>query len=208
MGNGDTAGAVAGLSAASRLGHGASSYYLANMYDSGIAVARDADQAARFYRRAVAQGDIISEARLGRLYLLGDGVPRDPERADLLFRRAALALVISTARDQNLYSLHTAMNYTPVPDALLAAVVWAEDQLRRPPSEVIAEAANADVDAVVRERLLRLVARHSDDPEAQYKLAVLLLGHETCGARAEAEAWLERAARKGHAEARDKLAGN
>ena len=46
------------------------------MYLVGWAVPRDPAEAARWYRKAADQGNVIAEARLARLYADGIGVPR------------------------------------------------------------------------------------------------------------------------------------
>src|SRR5438552_5157461 len=54
---------------------------LATVYDAGSLVARDVQQAVRWYTKTAQQGDWIAAFSLGRLYFLGDGVPQDTAMA-------------------------------------------------------------------------------------------------------------------------------
>jgi len=47
-------------------------------------------EAARWFRRAAQQGHAYAQSHLGKLYELGDGVPRDWRRAVHWYRLAAL----------------------------------------------------------------------------------------------------------------------
>ena len=51
------------------------------LYDNGLAVARDKNQAVDWYRKAAAQGDAQAEYRLGMKFVMGNGVlPHDVSR--------------------------------------------------------------------------------------------------------------------------------
>jgi len=52
-------------------------YNLGAMYDAGQGVAKDASQAAYWWRKAAEQGDAQAQYNLGMMYLLGMGAPKD-----------------------------------------------------------------------------------------------------------------------------------
>jgi len=58
---------------------------------SGDGVAKDAEQAASWYRRAAEAGHADAQVNLGVCYFKGDGVSKDAEQAVSWFRRAAEA---------------------------------------------------------------------------------------------------------------------
>ncbi|MEX2648947.1 MAG: SPOR domain-containing protein, partial [Alphaproteobacteria bacterium] len=62
---------------------------LALIYDHGHGVARDAEAAAVWYRRAAESGHIGAAFNLGNLYRTGDGVALDPALATRWWRQAA-----------------------------------------------------------------------------------------------------------------------
>lgn len=66
-------------------------YVLGEMYQNGDGVARDAGQAAAWYRRAALQGHGDAAFALGMLYRYGIGIARDPVEAYAWFTRAAEA---------------------------------------------------------------------------------------------------------------------
>jgi WD40 repeat protein len=63
-------------------------FYLGLMHRYGVGVAKDASEAARWYRKAAELGDVTSMRSLAELYEEGDGVAKDPAEA-LRWRRAA-----------------------------------------------------------------------------------------------------------------------
>ena len=73
-----------------RAGSARAQHALGVLFDRGKGeVARDPEAAARWYRRAAAQGHRDAQTNLGRLHAQGRGVSRDRERAAKLWRRAA-----------------------------------------------------------------------------------------------------------------------
>ena len=62
---------------------------MAKMFCSGIGVAQDYAEAAKWYRKAAQQGDAESENSLGCLLRDGEGVPQDYAEALSWFRKAA-----------------------------------------------------------------------------------------------------------------------
>ena len=62
--------------------------YLGWMYEEGHGVARDGEQAAKWYGRAARAGAHDFAVKLGWMYLGGDGVDRDREQAESWFRHA------------------------------------------------------------------------------------------------------------------------
>jgi TPR repeat protein len=59
------------------------------MYANGESVARDDEQAVRWFRSAAEQGDADAQFNLSFMYLNGEGVPQDYEEAIRWFRAAA-----------------------------------------------------------------------------------------------------------------------
>lgn len=64
-------------------------YDLGLMYANGEGVARDDEQAVRWFRSAAEQGDADAQFNLSFMYLNGEGVPQDYEEAIRWFRAAA-----------------------------------------------------------------------------------------------------------------------
>lgn len=64
-------------------------YDLGLMYANGEGVARDDEQAVRWFRLAAEQGDADAQFNLSFMYLNGEGVPQDYEEAIRWFRAAA-----------------------------------------------------------------------------------------------------------------------
>ncbi len=62
---------------------------VALMYDSGMEVAKDQSEAARWYRIAADKGNPEGQNSLGSMYQAGEGVPRDYEQALRLYSLAA-----------------------------------------------------------------------------------------------------------------------
>lgn len=62
---------------------------LATAYDTGMGVAHDDAEAARWYDQAARLGDPDAQFRLGVLYREGRGVMKDPKRAYAWFHLAA-----------------------------------------------------------------------------------------------------------------------
>lgn len=58
-------------------------------YDQGLAVRRNPEEAARWYRLAAEGGNVDAQYNLGAMYEAGEGVPRDYGEAYKWLRRAA-----------------------------------------------------------------------------------------------------------------------
>ncbi|WP_253306469.1 SEL1-like repeat protein [unidentified bacterial endosymbiont] len=67
----------------------ANRYYLGEMYEKGQGVARDAQEACRFYQLAADQGHAWAQFNLGRMYEYGQGMAEDKEKAYQLYQLAA-----------------------------------------------------------------------------------------------------------------------
>ncbi|MEO7954505.1 MAG: tetratricopeptide repeat protein [Polaromonas sp.] len=64
-------------------------FELGRMFENGIGVGRDPQQAVFWYGQAAAQGDAEAQTNLGVLYARGVGVPRNDGYAVAWFRKAA-----------------------------------------------------------------------------------------------------------------------
>ncbi len=215
MKEGDLATARQYWHEASDMGHSDSSYYLARIYDRGLAAKQDFTEAAKYYLRASAQGSIFAEPRLGRLYLNGFGVKKDPAEAQRWFRRAATWLVRPPNYDVDLRLASGSIAYEPVAQEFKDALAWmsevrswnAERQYRE--SVRYRDGDGVSADTTLAQRLLGIAAQ-GGVARAQHEFGMTLLsGHskpllsgEECEAVAEAGlAWLHRAAASGYPEA-------
>jgi TPR repeat protein len=70
-------------------GDGEAQNYVGEIYQKGLGTAPNPAEAARWYEKAVAQGNRRAMRNLGYLLEQGEGVQRDPERALNLYRQAA-----------------------------------------------------------------------------------------------------------------------
>ncbi|MCX7116700.1 MAG: tetratricopeptide repeat protein, partial [Legionellales bacterium] len=77
------------LQGRSVLGDPMAQFTLGQMYEAGIAVTKNVQEAIKVYQLASAQQELRSEYNLGMLYLEGKDVPRDLEKAMTLLRDAA-----------------------------------------------------------------------------------------------------------------------
>jgi TPR repeat protein len=59
------------------------------MYANGEGVGRDLKEAAKWYRLAADQGQVVALNALGIMYATGEGVGADAAEAEKLFRQAA-----------------------------------------------------------------------------------------------------------------------
>lgn len=64
---------------------------LATCFTTGLGVAKDDAEAARWFRKAAESGDHLAEYRLGLCYLNGTGVPQNDREASFWFLKAANA---------------------------------------------------------------------------------------------------------------------
>jgi TPR repeat protein len=74
-------------------GHIDSQFNLGLMYEQGIGIGKDEQQAIVWYRKAAAQGDALAIGNLGMLYMRGQGVQAD--------KIAGLALLLQSATMDN-----------------------------------------------------------------------------------------------------------
>ncbi len=166
---------------ASELGHSDSSFYLARIYDRGLAAKQDFGEAAKYYLRASAQGSIFAEPRLGRLYLNGFGLKKDPVEARRWFRRAATWLVRPPNYDVDLRMASGSIAYEPVAQEFKDALAWmseirswdAERQYRE--SVRYRDGDGVPADPTLAQRLL-VIAAENGLARAQYELGTILLG--------------------------------
>jgi len=66
-------------------------FYLARAYEYGYGVTPNIFVAARLYAQSAGLGHVDANLRLGKMNLMGDGLPRDAARASNLFAFAARA---------------------------------------------------------------------------------------------------------------------
>ena len=62
---------------------------LGEMYDKGMGVPKDTQEAVQWYRKAADQGFASAQHNLGVLYAEGRGVPQDDQEAVQWWRKAA-----------------------------------------------------------------------------------------------------------------------
>lgn len=74
---------------AAELGYAPAQYELASLYEQGLGVECDPEQAARWYRRAAEQGHVEAQNDLGTLYATGKGVPHNDSEAMRWYTLAA-----------------------------------------------------------------------------------------------------------------------
>jgi TPR repeat protein len=79
---------VRGLDLAKQ-GHQHAQYQVGRMYEYGMGVPKDEQEAARWYRLAAEQADLKSQERIGQLLEEGTGVPQDPEEAARFYQKMA-----------------------------------------------------------------------------------------------------------------------
>lgn len=212
---GDLAAARRYWHEASEMGHSDSSYYLARIYDRGIAAKQDFGEAAKYYLRASAQGSVFAEPRLARLYLNGFGIEKDAVEAQRWFRRAATWLVRAPDYGVDLRSASESIAYEPVAQEFKDALSWMSEvqswDAERQYMESVRyrEGDGVAVDRVLAQRLLGIAAE-GGMARAQHEYGTALLGGrslpllsgEGCEAVAEAGlGWLYQAAVSGYSAA-------
>ncbi|MDB4976699.1 MAG: hypothetical protein JWN48_5040, partial [Myxococcaceae bacterium] len=72
---------------------------LADLYQAGKGVPKDASQSFRLFRKACDEGSMAGCRGLGRAYRDGLGAPKDPTRAAQLFNRACDGAVLAACFD-------------------------------------------------------------------------------------------------------------
>ena len=78
-------------------GHVAAQYNVADMYETGTGIARDAAQAAHWYVEAAKGGDIDAEFKAAQLYESGSGVAPDTDAARIWYE----TVIASPRRDRD-----------------------------------------------------------------------------------------------------------
>lgn len=96
-------------------------YNLGHLYDQGLGVARDAGQAATWYRKAADQGFPQGQAEMGRLYYQGAGVPRDLAES---YKWLVLAARRSPAAAHNMELLRPILTYSQMAEGFRRAQSW------------------------------------------------------------------------------------
>lgn len=87
--SGDYATAHQEWLAAAELGEARAQYRLADLYETGLGVARDFHEASKWYRQAAHQGHPVAQHMIGLTYAYGLGVPRDAVAAHMWLTLAA-----------------------------------------------------------------------------------------------------------------------
>lgn len=197
---------------ASEMGHSDSSFYLARIYDRGIAAKQDFGEAAKYYLRASEQGSIFAEPRLGRLYQNGFGIEKDPVEAQRWFRRAAAWLVRPPDYDVDLRLASGSLSYEPLSREFQDALAWMSGVRRWDAARQYRESVRyrdgdgLAVDGTLAQRLLGIAAE-GGFARAQHEFGVLLLSGdaaplisgEVCETIGGAGlSWLHRAAVNGY----------
>lgn len=59
------------------------------IYDRGLGVPKNLNEASKWYRKAAEQGYILAQSYLGSMYAKGEGVPKDSAKAAKWYREAA-----------------------------------------------------------------------------------------------------------------------
>jgi TPR repeat protein len=73
-------------------------YNLGSMYDKGLDVSQDYQEALKWYRKAAEQGHARAQGNLGLIYAKGRGVSQDLVRAQMWFTVSAEAMSIDEGR--------------------------------------------------------------------------------------------------------------
>ena len=87
--SGDYAAAMTELRPLALQGNAAAQFALGTMYEGGLSVPTDLQQAAYWYRMAAEQGNALAQLNLGVMYGSGRGVRRDEQQAVAWFRKSA-----------------------------------------------------------------------------------------------------------------------
>ena len=80
---------AAAIRKAAEQGDASAQHTLGLMYAKGQSVAKDADEAVKWFRKAAGQGDAGAQVSLGFMYHSGEGVNKDAQEAVKWFRKAA-----------------------------------------------------------------------------------------------------------------------
>lgn len=75
------------------------------LYEKGLGVSQDYQEAVKWYRKAAALGNVVAENNIGNLYIEGHGVPRDYQKAmEWLLKAASQG---DTPAETNIGALYT-----------------------------------------------------------------------------------------------------
>lgn len=172
---------LAQLEERSQNGDGAASAVLGLLYEIGHnGYPRDMAKAIARYERALSQNRDFVAARLGYLYLYGIEVPRDKEKAQLLFRRAVYRVASEPKQIRTLLFEGVMLISRPFPPEFDQAVEWAQAMRRESAQNLFqsSEALRTGPEALRDARLSDFLMAEAADkghPVAQYRLAQLIL---------------------------------
>ncbi len=62
---------------------------LGYMYHVGYGMAKNGEEAVKWYKKAADYGNVYALGQLGEMYELGSGVPKDPTEAIKWYKKAA-----------------------------------------------------------------------------------------------------------------------
>ncbi|MBT5414723.1 MAG: sel1 repeat family protein [Rhodospirillaceae bacterium] len=178
----DTRDAVlARLDGLSQAGDGAASSVLGLLYEVGQnGYPRDMKKAIAYYERALEQNRDFIAARLGYLYLYGINVPRDKEKAQVLFRRAQYRIAAEPKQIRSILFEGVMLISRPFPPEFDEALAWAQ-AMREETAENLfraSEELSSGRKELRDDRLAAFLMAEAADkghPIAQYRLAQLIL---------------------------------
>ena len=197
----DDGRAAAWYQAAAAQGSTAAQSNLAFMYAAGRGVPQDDGEAAAWYRKAAGQNYAPALNNLGVMYTSGRGVPQDAAKAVEFYRKAA-------EQDAPEAQFNMGLMYAKglgVPRDYFQAINW----YRRAAERGLAAAARASRKTEERRDALLKSSRRNPDPalaEENFKIARRYIeGDGVDKDYASAALWLTKAAKAGHANARNQL---
>lgn len=203
---------LAELDAKSQAGDGAASSVLGLLYEIGQnGYPRDMQRAIAYYQRALDQNRDFIAARLGYLYLYGIDVPRDKEKAQILFRRAQYRIADEPKQVRSILFEGIMLISRPFPPEFDAALAWAQAMRAETPENLFtaSEELRNGPEALRDGRLadfLMAEAAEKGHPVAQYRLAQLILAEAKAPEHIEAGlSYLREAAARGLVEAQTDL---
>lgn len=229
----DYTGAVSLFRSAAARGEPMAQYQLGVLYQQGLGLDMDHDQAALWYRRAAEQGNVDAQFNLGNMYLMGDGIPQNDSDARYWYEQAATNGHADAAHNLknmeqfavlgNSENVIAPLQVTEFSDAIDDRLMNQEQSL--PASATPAEGIPSSIAVVDYERGLayafgegvpRDQSRAFDyfrrpaeqgHASAQYRLGIAYAyGDGTTQDKAQAMEWYRRAALQGHSIAQRNLA--
>lgn len=99
---------------------------LADIHETGVCAHLGLLPARQLYEGLIADGIEVAKTRLGQLYLDGLGVPRNVDRARLLFKEAVLWMVAHEFAERRRGAAGELMGRHEVPPELEAELDWAD----------------------------------------------------------------------------------